>query len=241
MHPVTCVHGTSLNTIEEGTAHARGVLLCTGLTGNITPSSTSGALATALTESGWRSIRFDYCGSLDPAERSDLRTMERMREDIQSVIDAVPPSFATTIVARGRAAQPALRVAATSPRVQHVVLWAPIVWVDAPHSTLKAEILRDVERDGYAMIDGTRVGKDFLYALDDPTDADVASWARRGCVYSIVHPSGDEVHALHLAERLADILRANGGVVRFTKVPGLHTNIQRIPHEQIIAVVSALG
>jgi hypothetical protein len=239
MDTITCSHGATLNRIEEGTDATREAILCTGLTSNIAPESTTGHLAHALAEAGWRSLRFDYCGSLDPVDRAQLRTMDRMREDIASVVANAQTT--STLIARGRAAQPAMRIAATTPHIRHLLLWAPIIWVEAPHSTLKDDIMADVRRDGFAMIDGTRVGRQFLHALSDPSDADVASWVRPDCVYSIVHPTGDEVHALGLAKRLAGIIEANGGVVHFTEVSGLHPNVKEVPREQIAAIVAALG
>jgi hypothetical protein len=238
---ITCTHGVRLHVIEEGASHARCAILCTGLTSNIAPGSTTAALAAALADAGWRSIRFDYCGSLDPETPAELRTMDRMRGDIESVLTTLPAACASVLVARGRAAQPALRAAAGDRRVTRVLLWAPIIWVDAPHSTLKATIMADVERDGYTMIDGTRVGRAFLAALDDPSDDEVRGWARKGCVYSIVQPSGDEIHALHLSQRLADLLRSGGASVHMTHVPGTHPTIARVPRDQIDAVVNDLG
>lgn len=240
MNTITCSHGAALNLIEDGSAHAKCVILCTGLTSNIAAGGTTGHLATALADAGWKSLRFDYCGSLDPDDPSQLRTMARMREDIESVVAVAPDDCASVLIARGRAAQPALRVAMRSPRVRHLVLWAPIIWVEAPHSELKGEIMREVEEKGFAEIDGTRVGRAFLDALDDPSDAEIASWVRPDCRYSIVHPTGDEVHAVHLADRLAEIIRDGGGAVRFTRVPGKHPNIREIPHDQIAAIVAAL-
>lgn len=176
MNAITCSHGVALNVIDEGPSQGRDVIICTGLTSNIAHGSTSGYLAVALAAAGWASRRFDYCGSLDPADRPDLRTMDRMREDIASVLST---SSAEALIARGRAAQPALR--AITPAIRHVVLWAPIIWVDQPHSDLKAKIMQEVDDKGFAMIDGTRVGREFLHALDDPTDDEVASWVRPDC------------------------------------------------------------
>jgi len=238
---ITCTHGVRLHVAEEGAAHARCAILCTGLTSNIAPGSTTAALATALADAGWRSIRFDYCGSLDPETPGQLRTMDRMREDIESVLAALPAACASVLVARGRAAQPALRAAAADRRVQRVILWAPIIWVDVPHSTLKATIVADVERDGYTMIDGTRVGRAFLAALEDPSDDEVRGWARNGCTYSIVQPIGDEIHALHLSERFADLLRSGGASVRMARISGEHPKLTLIPQNQIDTIVHELG
>ena len=240
VNEITCSHGVALTILEDGSAATRGALLCTGLTGNVAPGSAAAHLASALANAGWKSLRFDYCGSLDAPDPTQLRTMRRMEEDITSVIAAAPDDVTSVLIARGRAALPALRAASTAQRVRRVILWAPVVWVEEPHSSVKSNIMRAVERDGFAMIDGTRVGPAFLHALSDPSDHELASLVRPDCAYTIVHPTGDEVHPLALAERLASVLGGSGGGVRLQQVAGTHPKATEIPHAQIDAVVAAL-
>lgn len=217
------------------------VLICRGLTGNLSCPSSLDKLADALFQSGWSSLRFDYQNSLSSKECKSLRTIRTMTKDIKHtfvVISKLIGHHPDVVIARGLGAILALEALTQYPDVP-LIMWAPIVWLQTALE-LRGR-LHQMRRQRKLEIDGTKIGYEFLKFLKDPTDGEIKKWISRKRHHYIVQGKADKVSPVSLTEEFRKIVEQTGSSIKLFTVPGEHPHPKKDTQLQIRKIISILS
>jgi hypothetical protein len=236
--------GENLNgLIRFSESNERWVLVCRGLTGNLTSRSSLDELTDQLGDRQWTSFRFDYTGTLITEAYRNPRTRESMIRDVTLAISSLVErlqSNPTAVVARGYGSSLALQTLTDYPDIP-IVMWSPILWL---RTSLELRgRLHQLRRGGRLEFDKTVIGEDFVKAINDPSDDEVRKWINPDRRHIIVHGETDEVTPLWLVQEAKALIESAGGRVLLVTVQGGHPHPGedvKIQIEKIVEVLSLL-